>query len=261
MKRIEKILKNNGIELFGVCDFDRENLIECRNKKFLPENAQSIIMTALPYRLPDEMYKDRNISRYATVRDYHDVFKIYLDKITTDLKKLFPENDFISFTDNSPIYEVESAVKSGIGVRGENGLLITEKYGSWVFLGEIVTDLKIKGTDYQGECLHCGKCKEICPALKEDKKEKCLSSITQKKGDLTDEEKKKITENKSAWGCDLCQEICPMNKNKKYTEIAEFLNSAKPKFSSGDSLEGRAYAWRGQAVIERNLGILEERKV
>ena len=48
-------------------------------------------------------------------------------------------------------------------------------------------------------------------------------------GPITDEEKKKITENKSAWGCDLCQEICPMNKNKKYTEIAEFLNSAKPK--------------------------------
>ncbi len=260
MERIEKILKDQGIELFGVCDFDKENLIECRNKKFLPENAHSIIMTAFPYRLPDEFYENRNISRYAVPRDYHEVLKIYLDKITAELKEAFPENNFISFTDNSPIKEVSSAVKSGIGVRGDNGLLITEKYGSWVFLGEIVTDLKLKSTDYKGECIHCGECKKICSVLKENKKENCLSAITQKKGNLTEEEKKKIIENKSVWGCDLCQEVCPMNRDKKCTEIEEFLNSARPKFSSGDSLEGRAYEWRGQAVIERNLEISKERK-
>ncbi len=256
MKRIENILKNIGIPLYGGCDFQKDHLIECRNKRFIPENAKSIIMTAFPYRLPDEFYKDRNISRYAVVWDYHDVLGMYLKKAVEELKEKFPNNSFVAFTDNSPIYEVHSAVKAGLGVRGDNGLLITEEYGSWVFLGEIVTDMKLECEEQYGECLHCGKCKKICDAVSGNKKELCLSAITQKKGELTQAEKEKITENKSAWGCDKCQEVCPMNENKKYTSVKEFMSFPKAEVSVGDTLEKRAYAWRGQAVIDRNLKIL-----
>ena len=256
MKRIENILKEALIPLYGGCDFKKEHLIECRNKRLIPENAQSIIMTAFPYRLPDEFYKGRNISRYAVVWDYHDVLGLYLEKAVRKLKEKFPENEFVAFTDNSPVYEVESAVKAGLGVRGDNGLLITKEYGSWVFLGEIVTDLKLEYEERHGECLHCGKCKNICSAVSGNKKELCLSAITQKKGELNDEEKQKIINSQSAWGCDLCQEICPMNENKKYTSVKEFISFPKAEISVGEDLDKRAYAWRGQAVIDRNLKIL-----
>ena len=256
MKRIENILKEIGIPIFGACDFDKDHLIECRNKRRIPENAQSIIMTAFPYRLPDEFYKDRNISRYAVVWDYHDVLGMYLEKAVERLKEVFPEHGFIAFTDNSPVYEVQSAVRAGLGVRGDNGLLITKDYGSWVFLGEIVTTMKLECMEHHGECLHCGKCRDICNAVTGNKKESCLSAITQKKGELSDAEKQKIINFHSAWGCDLCQEICPMNENKNYTTTEEFISFPKAKISVGDSLEKRAYAWRGQAVIDRNLSLL-----
>ncbi len=253
----------NGISpLWGICPFEKikDNLIECRAKNRLPQNAKSVIVACFPYLLDESGYKNINISKYAVVTDYHEVVLSRLVKAVSEFKKLYPENEFSAFADNSPIPEVRAACLSGLGVRGINSLLITEKYGSYVFIGEIVTDLELDSNEHDEKfCIKCGKCMEVCPssAIKENSFDRtlCLSEITQKKGELSEEEIALMKECGCIWGCDICQDICPMNRNAAITEIEEFLFSPVSHIAEGCSLERRAYEWRGRKVIERNIAI------
>lgn len=248
--------------MWGICSYDKikSRLIECRAKNRLPENPKSVIVACFPYLLDEESYRNRNISKYAVVEDYHNVAVNRLETAILKLRELYPENKFSAFADNSPIPEVKAACHAGLGVRGMNSLLITEKYGSYVFIGEIVTDLELEPADAEEKsCIKCGRCIIKCPsgALCENgfQKELCLSEITQKKGELSEKEKHLLLECGCVWGCDICQDICPMNKNAARTEIEEFLSSPIAHISSGCSLEGRAYEWRGRKVIERNISL------
>ncbi len=257
----------NGISpLWGICPFDKisGSLIECRAKTRLPQNAKSVIVACFPYLLDDSEYKDINISKYAVVTDYHYVAIARLEKAVLQLKKIYPENNFSVFADNSPIPEVKAACFAGLGVRGINSLLITEKYGSYVFIGEIVTDIDFDCEEHtETPCIKCGECIKSCPSssIKENgfNRESCLSEITQKKKELTEEEIRLMKQCGCVWGCDICQDICPMNKNAAVAPIEEFLSSPAPHISENFSLEGRAYEWRGRKVIERNISLIKER--
>ncbi len=248
--------------LWGICSFDKikSGLIECRAKSRLPENAKSVIVACFPYLLDKSEYRNLNISKYAVVMDYHEVALNRLNNAAKKLKTLFPEHEFAAFADNSPIPEVRAACLAGLGVRGLNALLITEKYGSFVFIGEIVTTLSLECVDAaEKSCIKCQKCQKSCPtsAITENAVDsgKCLSAITQKKGNLSPEEERLMKECGCVWGCDICQDICPMNKNAATTEIEEFLSSPAPHIALGCSLDGRAYEWRGRKVIERNIAV------
>lgn len=248
--------------LWGFCPFKEieTGLIDCRAKNRLPEDSQTVIVACFPYLLDSTAYQNRNISKYAVVTDYHEVAVKRLEKAADKLRELYPDSNFAVFADNSPIPEVRAACAAGLGVRGINSLLITEKYGSFVFLGEIVTDLKFeaKKIEYKS-CIGCQKCIDSCPAKaigENDFSEKaCLSAITQKKGELSPEEERLMRECGCVWGCDICQDVCPMNKTAAKTEIEEFLSSPVACIASGCELEGRAYEWRGRKVIERNIAI------
>ena len=263
----EKIVEiMNGISpLWGICSFDeiKSGLIECRAKSRLPRDSKTVIVACFPYLLEAGEYENSNVSKYAVVADYHKVGVDRLEAASEKLRAIYPENEFSSFADNSPIPEVKAACLSGLGVLGINSLLITEKFGSYVFLGEIVTDLELECADVPVSlCLQCGKCIRECPAsaILENGFERtgCLSEITQKKGELTAEETKLMKECGCVWGCDVCQDVCPMNKNAATTKIEEFLSSAVARVESGCSLDGRAYEWRGRKVIERNIAIQAE---
>ncbi len=247
----------------GVCGFnDIGKLFECRAKARIPEGAKSVIVYLFPYWLGEEYYEKSNISKYAVPKDYHLVAGEYLYKITEELKKTYPDNQFECFCDNSPVNEVKAAVLSGVGVIGRNGLLINRKYGSFCFIGEIITDMEcdLSVPDADG-CLDCGMCMKRCPAgalsLAGVDKEKCLSDITQRKGELSEKQQDMIKNSGCIWGCDICQDVCPMNKNIAITPIKEFIDSAVSEFCQGDSVENRAFAWRGKNVVERNLTYLK----
>lgn len=250
-----------------MCPFDeiKDNLIECRAESRLPQKSKTVIVACFPYLLENAEYKNRNISKYAVVTDYHEVAVAKLEKAADMLRKLYPENEFAVFADNSPIPEVKAACAAGLGARGINTLLITEKYGSYVFIGEIVTDLEteIIINEYKS-CIGCEKCIEACPAKAISKsgfnKKVCLSAVTQKKGELSHEEEKLMKECGCVWGCDICQDVCPMNKNAATTEIEEFLSSPVAHISEETEIIGRAYEWRGRKVIERNIAIQNKTK-
>ena len=178
-------LKANNIEVFSVLDFDRAIVTNERKlQKYEGFRPRSILIFALPYFVGNA--NERNISLYAVPRDYHLFFKEFSHKFVDFLRELYPTGTFLPFADSSPIDERHAAAVSGLGILGENGLIITPKYGSYVFLGEVISDVEpealgiaVKYTKIK-KCIGCGRCKEACPK-KETVTNECLSAITQKK--------------------------------------------------------------------------------
>ena len=239
-----------------------DSLIPCRAKERIPENAKTVISVLFPYYLGEKAYENSNVSRYAVSEDYHNITGRIINEIKESLMKVFPDNKFEAFVDNSPLPEVRCAVNAGLGVMGINNLFISPVYGSWVFLGEIVTDREFPLSEKKPSlCIGCMKCKTACPVNaitgKEIIKEKCLSFLSQKKGELDEETVRLIEGTGCAWGCDICQKVCPYNKNAEITPIKEFFSTAVPFVTKETEIENRAFSWRGKAVIDRNLDIVK----
>lgn len=260
MYEIKRALNLHGIEYIGLlsirsCKVINSSLFE-RSVSF----AKNVIVFLIPYRV--ETPKNHNISLYAAPRDYHGYTKELFSEICSKLEEKFPGNKFTGMSDHSPIDEILAAASAGLGVIGKNRCLINEKYGSYVFIGEIYTDADIEASEpiEPKHCISCGKCKRACPCgFGVD----CLSAITQKKGELTETEEKLIFQNSTVWGCDICQEVCPMNKGKAFTEIEYFktdlvynINTESLYAMNDDDFKKRAFSWRGRKVLERNIKIL-----
>ncbi|MCL1952702.1 MAG: DUF1730 domain-containing protein [Oscillospiraceae bacterium] len=235
------------LPLWGVCEYENK----------------TVVAAAFPYLLPAEYYAGRNIARYAVPRDYHEVCGARLERACALLRAAFPGAEFEWRRDSTPLPEVELAIRAGLGVRGRHNLLITKEYGSWVFLGEIIASAKLPIVHCSLSIVHCQNCNacvNACPtgALGEHgfHKEKCLSFITQRKGELSPEEQALMARVNTAWGCDLCQEACPHNRRAKINPLPEFLVGPVARVTEDTPLAGRAYAWRGEAVLRRNIAIL-----
>lgn len=246
---ITDILRENGIKNVGFCNFCEVegHLLDCRAKNRLPQNAKTIIICAFPYKVKQQPPKF--LSRYAAVPDYHNICGDMLNAACKKLKETYPQNTFEYFCDNSPIPEVHTAATAGLGVKGDNGLLITKEYGSFVFLGEIVTDLYVESKNQYKECSHCGKCKTACPVALD--KTACLSDLSQKKH-LADEQLQILRKNHILWGCDICGHACSTNEHAKITDINEFVDGYRNEYIMGEDTTNRPYTWRGEGVIKRN---------
>lgn len=264
--------KKQGIEN----EFE-EKIIENRiNPNIYMSEGKTIISIAFPY-IYDLDYKDGiTFSKYTLGNDYHIVIKEYLDKICTFINGLGGKAQ--SFVDNNYLPERYIAYLCGLGFIGRNNMLITKKYGSYVFLGEIITDLKIVSSsncdlsynnlteDRKYKCNRCECCLNACPTSSIKKDEMCnpnycLSYITQKKN-IEDEWFEKL--NGRLFGCDSCQKVCSYNKNVSVSNLIEFkpydfmqnintselINMANSDFKEKYKLT--ASAWRGKNIIIRN---------
>lgn len=258
--------------------FSAISLSDCRiiNPRLLEKTKVNLSGSALLFLVPYYGGEGKNISAYAVSRDYHKYFGQLFDKLCPLLGALYPGYEFFGFSDHSPISEVNAAACCGLGVVGDNHLLINEKYSSFVFIGEVISSLPaecygIESTvSHPGGCEHCGACAAACPTGALMGGSVCLSALTQKKGTLTDDEAKIIIKNKSAWGCDTCQNVCPHTKRAKkdnsiYTGIDYFLtdrigepDEAIIRTMPDDEFLCRAYSWRGRETICRNLHLIEQ---
>ncbi len=249
------------------------------DKAGIPSTGTAM-MFAVPYLMTEDVENPlRNLSLYAVPRDYHGYMQELAQTLVPQLAQAFPAHRFALFADHSPICEVDAAARAELGVLGLNGLLITPDYGSFVFLGEVITDADYEAVTERARpefpanpplCEGCCACLRACPAgCHEDSREGCLSALTQKKGILTDEEVFAIRQNRLVWGCDACQLACPHNRRV----IRSGTDTPVPYFREDrilhldmTTLDGwdkptfctRAYAWRGRTVIRRNLELMEE---
>ncbi len=252
-----ELLQNEKIEYFGILPINEVRIINesLYERSIVDFTPKSVIMLLVPYYAGE--FDMRNISRYAVPRDYHLYFKELYSRLECRLKAECPEYSFKGFADHSPIGETYAAAKCGLGVVGDLFQLINEKYGSYTFIGEIFTDAEFDTYDLSDVkfCSHCGACKSACPC-----EGACLSDITQRKGELTDGEKKLIVESGCFWGCDICRDACPMNSSRAVTpidffkeELTPFVTAELVENMSKDEFKSRAYSWRGKKTILRNL--------
>ncbi len=264
-RRITDFFKSEKIEYFAALDYKylREINPELRARNI--GEAKSILIFLLPYYVGGS----KNLSEYSAARDYHLIIKELTSKLISVLREIYPENNFVGFGDHSPIDERGAALIAGLGILGENGLLINEKYGTYVFLADIISDVS---PDEFGvitpvsvvKCEGCGACKAKCPTgILRGEGSDCLSAITQRKGELTEEEIALMRKYGTVWGCDVCQSVCPHNIHAAMTPIEffheeriELLTTEILDSLSDDEFEKRAFAWRKRKTIERNLNLL-----
>ncbi len=230
------------------------------------EDAKSVIVCIFSYNT----HEKGNISKYAFGKDYHKV----ITKKLAELSEPIIDAGFKckAYTDSWDLNERFLAVRAGLGFIGENRLFISPKFGSFVFIGVILTDCPLEESNpCEKKCLMCGKCVKACPANALSggfKKERCVSDITQKKGILSEEEEGFIRKSGYIWGCDICQEVCPYNKNVPETDIEEFaedrivnlkIDENMPNREFRRKYADRAFSWRGINPLKRNQKIMEKR--
>ena len=260
---------NKILPLWGVCAFPEDlPLFDWARRHPLPVNPRSVVVAAFPYLLPEECYAGRNIARYAVGADYHAVCGARLEQACGLLRERYPNEEFARYCDHSPLPEVALAQRAGLGMQGRHNLLITEEYGTWVVLGEIVTTALLPSENNcplpTVDCQLCAApCSKACPsgALSGTgfDKTKCLSYLSQRKGELSEETARQLRRARTAWGCDLCQEACPRNRGARVNPLPEFYAGAVARLTADAPLEGRAYAWRGAAALKRNIENLNEK--
>ncbi len=254
------------IEYYAVLSYSAVREINPALREKCDFTPRSVILYLLPYYVGN----GENLSAYATSLDYHIAIKEVSKSFGEYLLKNFPDCRYCGFGDHSPIDECTAALTAGLGIRGDNGLIINDKYGSYVFVGDMITDIApdILGAKEPQKiltCHHCGACGRACPTgILRGNSIECLSAITQRKGELAENEIMLMQKFNTVWGCDLCQSSCPYNKEPKITPI-EFFHRERISLLTSDILDNmskeeftsRAFAWRGRKTVERNLKLLK----
>ena len=229
--------------------------------------ACSAAVVLFPYLVRDT----GNLSQYARGKDYHVVVMQALEQVCQKLRTDFPNNTFVPLADASPLPEVRAAWISGAGILGKNGLIFDREYGSYVFIGTVLTDVPAQTTPSdRAVCPDCGACRRACPAgaLQHGQVDTacCLSDLTQSKQPLTEEQTELLRRHPLIWGCDICSQVCPLNKQAKETPNPAFREQRICTLSLED-VEGltrrqfsekypeRAFTWRGPAPLVRNLSL------
>ncbi|NEQ47955.1 MAG: tRNA epoxyqueuosine(34) reductase QueG [Leptolyngbya sp. SIOISBB] len=194
--------------------------------------VRSLICVALNYYTPHQHSSDTNhgkISRYGWGRDYHRVLQKKLKQLSEWLRSQHPDIQTRFYVDTGPVADKFWAQQAGLGWLAKNGNVITRKYGSWVFLGEILTNLELPSDRPHTEhCGTCTRCLEACPteaiaAPFVVDANRCIAyhTIENREESLP----AAIAQNLEGWvaGCDICQDVCPWNQRfATETDVADF---------------------------------------
>jgi epoxyqueuosine reductase len=208
------------------------------------------------------------LARSAWGRDYHYVLREAMAKLEVFIRERVPEAVLDSMVDTGALVDRAVAERAGIGFSAKNCMIISPKWGSWIYLGDMVTNIPFPpDTPVTEDCGECTKCIDACPtgALVgpgQLNAQRCVSFLTQTKGLLEDEAMVKI--GNRLYGCDTCQIVCPKNRGKNWdhhTVLAPDPELAKPLLLPILDLTNREFrekfgqtaaAWRGKKPMQRN---------
>lgn len=187
--------------------------------------TNSAIVVGMNYNPVSDPIKDLeaktkgNISVYAKGDDYHDVIKKKLKILATEFANK-SKNEVKVFVDTAPLMEKPLAERAGVGWQGKHTNLVSRKYGSWLFLGIILTGAELKPDESERDnCGSCKACIDICPTeaiiapYKIDAR-RCISYLTIEHKGIIPFEFRKLIGNR-IYGCDDCLAVCPWNKFAK----------------------------------------------
>lgn len=263
----------------GQMSYLQRNFEKRINPVNLLEDAQSVICAGLNYKPTKQQSVSTGttptgrVAGYARYEDYHVFIKKQLRRLIDFITSVAGrEHKFKICVDSAPLAERALAVRAGLGFIGKNHMLINPTLGPQIFLGEIVTTLKLP-TDKSvaGDCANCNKCIAACPtgALSPDGRfdaNKCISYLTiEYKGRIPDDLAEKIGDR--LFGCDECVLACPYQQKapvckntefKFYSGMAEFdlhkiLNMTESQFKA--ELAGSVILRLGLDQLKRNAKI------
>ncbi|GED61512.1 tRNA epoxyqueuosine(34) reductase QueG [Brevibacillus formosus] len=255
--------------------FEEPDLEKRTNPELLLGGARSLISIALAYpsKLKNPPKSEPGayrgiLCRAAWGTDYHHVLRDKLDKLTRFIMELEPGARIESMVDTGALSDRAVAERAGIGFVGKNCAIITPEFGSWVYLGELVTNLPLPSDQPIEEgCGDCNICVDACPtgALIQGGQldaQRCVAYLTQVKDFIPDEFRGKI--GNRLYGCDTCQTVCPKNRRIDNAHHAEFQPDpeiAKPLLIPLLQMSNKEFkekfgqsssSWRGKKPIQRN---------
>ncbi len=173
--------------------------------------------------LPPEQRDDPSrgiLASYAWGRDYHDLLLPRLRRLGSWIETQVGETVLSrAYVDTGPLLERDLAARSGLGFVGKNTNLIHHRFGSWLFLGELLltTDLSARApAPAAGTCGHCTRCLDACPTSALVRPyvldaRRCISYLTIELRGPIPRELRPLVGNR-LFGCDICQEVCPWNR-------------------------------------------------
>ena len=252
--------------------FEHKNIEERIKPKLSLASAKTIISIAVayPHKLKQQpqktAYKRGKFTPNSWGLDYHYVLQDKLDRLAKGIEELTADFEYKGMVDTGALVDTAVARRAGIGFIGKNGLVISKEFGSYMFLGELITNLDIEPdqpVDY--DCGDCNRCVTACPTscLIGDgtmNAKRCLSFQTQDKGVMDLEFRKKIKT--VIYGCDICQICCPYNKGLDnplateidpelaHPELLPFLELSNGQFK--EKFGHIAGSWRGKNILQRN---------
>ncbi|WP_337019545.1 tRNA epoxyqueuosine(34) reductase QueG [Oceanobacillus massiliensis] len=255
--------------------FEKGSLEERTEPKRLLPEAHSILSIAIAYpsrmkNAPKSTKEERRgiFARASWGIDYHTVLKDRLEKLSAFMQEKMPDTVNKIMVDTGELSDRAVAERAGIGFSGKNTSIITPEYGSFVYLGELITNIPfIPDEPLEDSCGECRKCMDACPtgALVDGgplNAQRCIAFLTQTKDFLPDEFRTKI--GNRVYGCDTCQQVCPRNKGIDFHIHPEFEpehDVAKPKLKPILNISNREFkekfghisgSWRGKKPLQRN---------
>ena len=161
------------------------------------------------------------VARYAWVRDYHRVMKRRMREFVRGLEReLSSEVAARWYVDDGPMLDRAAANRAGIGWFGKNSNILNPQFGSWVFLGQVITDLDLEpDAPLKKSCGSCVRCIDDCPtgaivAPYVVDNARCISYLTiENRGPIPRELRPLMQD--WVFGCDICQDVCPVNRRAR----------------------------------------------
>jgi epoxyqueuosine reductase len=255
--------------------FEEPDLEKRTTPTLLLNEAESIISIAIAYpsrmeNAPQGKKGERRgiFARASWGTDYHTVLRDRLAKLEQYIASHINDAKTRSMVDTGELSDRAVAQRAGIGWSAKNCAVITPEFGSYVYLGEIITNIPFApDTPMEDECGDCRLCLDVCPtgALIEGGQlnaQRCIAFLTQTKTSLPDEFRTKI--GNRIYGCDTCQTVCPKNKGKLNMHQLDFQPDpeiAKPLLLPLLKMSNKEFktkfghvsgSWRGKKPIQRN---------
>ncbi|HEY4412514.1 MAG TPA: tRNA epoxyqueuosine(34) reductase QueG [Gaiellaceae bacterium] len=256
--------------LFADMRFTMSRPEESCHPERLLEGARTVVSAALCYYAPEPERPAGHgrLPRY-TWWDAYAELREKLDALGRAIG-----GSYKVFVDANQHVDREGAARSGVGFYGKNTLLITQRHGSWVVLGTLVTDAELEPTaPLDADCGSCRLCIDACPTGALDDpgtldSTRCLSYWTQSAEPIPDDYRAKL--GAQVYGCDICQDVCPWNRGVEKRRAHMTLPAgAEPHVSLADWLAAdpdelreryrRLYVPRNDGrFLQRNAAIAAE---
>ncbi len=229
--------------------------------------AKTVVSVALnygPQHDPREVLQQREhaaVSVYAQGRDYHDVMKTRLKALGRHIWDTY-RHDLKVFVDTAPLMEKPAGQSAGLGWQGKHTNLVSRRFGSWLFLGELLLSVDLPADD--GEADHCGQCRACLDACPTDAfpapyrldARRCISYLTIEHEGPVDPALRPALGNR-IYGCDDCLAACPWNKFAQGAREAAFAPRASldaPRLADLATLDEATFRARFAGTAVKRIG-------